>query len=156
MKTSELGRALIQRYEQCRLHAYPDPKTGAAPWTCGWGSTGPSIGPDTVWTQAQADERFDEDLTQFERMVTDAVKVPLTQGQFDAMVSIVYNVGPGGKYRDGVIRLREGGPSSLLRFLNAGSYDLAAEQFLRWVSPGSMVEKGLRIRRAAERELFLS
>ena len=154
MKTSERGKDLIKQFESCRLESYADPKTCGPPFTCGWGSTGPSIGPETVWSQEQADERFDEDLAQFEKMVTDAVTVPLTQNQFDALVSIVYNVGPGSKSKDGILHLRDGGPSTLIRCLNAGSYDLASEQFLRWVSPGSSVTKGLLRRRTAERELF--
>lgn len=156
MKTSDAGKALIKQFEGCKLKAYPDPKTGGAPYTCGWGSTGPSIGPDTVWTQAEADARFDEHLTEFEGYVNQAVTVPLTQGQFDALVSIVYNVGPGSRSKDGIIRLKSGNPSTLLRLLNAGDYVGAGEQFLRWVSPGSNVENGLRRRRTAELKLYKS
>lgn len=156
MKTSTAGKDLIKQFEGCSLKAYPDPKTGGAPWTCGWGSTSPSIGPDTVWTQAQADARFDEHLPEFEGYVNQYVTVPLTQGQFDALVSIVYNVGPGSKSKDGIIRLKSGQPSTLLRLLNAGDYEAAGNQFLRWVSPGSNVENGLRRRRTAELKLFKS
>lgn len=156
MKTSERGRDLIQSFEACRLTAYPDPLTGKSPWTCGWGSTGPSIGPGTTWTQEQADERFGVDLAGFEAMIDDAVTVELTQGQFDALVSILYNVGPGSSRRDGIVKLKSGNPSTLLRFVNAGDFAKAARQFLLWVSPGSAVERGLRRRREAEMELFLS
>jgi len=59
------GVALIQKWEGCakrradgRFEAYPDPGTGADPWTIGWGSTGPDIKPGLIWTQAQCDERF--------------------------------------------------------------------------------------------------
>jgi len=154
MKTSDQGKALIKEFESCRLHAYPDPKTGGAPWTCGWGTTGSDVGPSTVWTQEQADARFEEDLDEYENMVSANVTVPLTQGQFDALVSIVYNVGPGSDKKDGIIRLKNGQPSTLLRLLNAGDYLGCAAQFMRWVSPGSSVENGLRRRRAAEVDLF--
>jgi lysozyme len=155
VKTSSIGLDLIKHFESCKLAAYPDPKTGGAPWTVGWGATGSGIGPGTVWTQEQADARLLEDVGQRETMVNNAVTVPLTQGQFDAVVSIVFNVGAGSKYKDGIIRLKSGQPSTLLRMLNARDYDGCAEQFMRWVSPGSNVENGLRRRRTAERARFL-
>lgn len=154
MKTSQQGKSLIKSFESLKLQAYADPKTGGDPWTCGWGSTGPDVKQHTVWTQEKADQRFEEDLEKFENIVSGNVTVPLTQGQFDAMVSIVYNVGPGSKTKDGIIRLKSGQPSTLLRLLNDGDYQGCADQFLRWVSPGSSVENGLRRRRAVEQELF--
>lgn len=160
MKTSAKGIALLHSFEDLRLHAYPDPKTGDEPWSIGWGNTqymdGRKVKKGDVITKAQADEDFLFDLQDFERQVTDAVKVPLTQGQFDALVSIVYNVGPGSKYKDGIIRLKDGRPSTLLRKLNAGDYRGASDQFDVWISKGSAVENGLRRRRAAEKALFLS
>jgi lysozyme len=156
MKTSAIGVDIIKTFESCRLTAYPDPKTGGAPWTVGWGATGPGIGPGTVWTQEQADQRLAEDIAEREAIVAASVRVPLTPGQVDAMVSIVFNVGPGSKYKDGIIRLKGGQPSTLLRLLNAGDYDGCAEQFMRWVSPGSNVENGLRRRRTIERQRFLA
>ena len=86
----------------------------------------------------------------------ETVTVPLTQGQHDAMVSIVYNVGIGSSEKDGIIVLRNGKPSTLLRKLNAGDYDGAADQFLLWISPGSNVENGLKRRRTQERCMFLT
>lgn len=156
MKTSPIGLDIIKTFESCKLTAYPDPKTGGAPFTVGWGATGPGIGPGTVWTQAQADARLAADVAEREAMVSAAVTVPLTQGQFDAMVSIVFNVGPGGGWKDGIIRLKNGQPSTLLRLLNAGDYAGCADQFMRWVSPGSNVENGLRRRRTVERQRFLA
>lgn len=160
MKTSAKGIALLHSFEDLRLRAYPDPKTGGEPWSIGWGNTqymdGRKVKKGDVITKAQADEDFLFDLQDFERQVTDAVKVPLTQGQFDALVSIVYNVGPGNKYKDGIIRLKDGRPSTLLRKLNAGDYRGAADQLDAWISKGSAVENGLRRRRAAEKALFLS
>lgn len=154
MKLSETGLAFIKKFEACKLKAYPDPKTGGAPWTVGWGATGVGVGPGTEWTQQQADARLTEDVSLRETLVNNAVTVPLTQGQFDAMVSIVFNVGQGSPTRDGIIRLKSGLPSTLLRKLNAGDYDGCADAFLSWVSPGSTVERGLTIRRKAERAMF--
>lgn len=155
------GIQVAQYFEHCVLKAYPDPKTGGDPWTCGWGSTGPDIGPGTVWTQDQADTRFARDIAEkFEPLVRKHVLAPLNQGQFDALVSIISNVGPGrikrpgDEGRDGIIVLKTGQPSSLLRMLNAGDFSGARGQFLRWVSPGSNVELGLRRRRTAEVALW--
>lgn len=159
MKTGKRGIALMHSFEECRLRAYPDPKTGGKPYTIGWGNTqyadGRPVGPNDVISQARADEEFAFDLITFEAMIDQAVKVPLTQNQFDALVSIVYNVGPGNKAKSGILRLKSGQPSTLLRLLNAGDYKGAADQFDVWISKGSAVEKGLRRRRAAEKALFL-
>lgn len=160
MQISDKGIALIKNSEGFRGNAYPDPATGAKPYTIGYGTTVyPSGMPvklgDRV-TQEQADAYLRNDVKKFESAVSNAVKVKLTQGQFDAMVSIVYNVGPGSKNKSGIIQLKDGSPSTLLRKLNSGDYSGAADEFMKWVSPGSSVEKGLRTRRAAERALFLS
>lgn len=149
MKASQKLQAFLKSKESLRLKAYPDPKTGGAPWTNGYGST-KGVKPGDVWTEAEAEARFLEDLAFFEGLVNSFVKVPLTQGQYDAMVSIVYNVGPGSKDRDGIIRLKDGRPSTLLKRLNEGDYKNARAEFFRWVSPGSNVERGLRIRRTSE------
>lgn len=153
MKTSAAGRALIQSFETCKLKAYPDPKTGAAPWTCGWGSTR-GVTPETVWTQEEADNHFEQDIADAEAMVLRYVTHEMTQGQFDAFVSIFQNVGPGNQYKDGIGRLKSGNPSTLLRKFNAGDIGGAEAQWILWVSPGSNVEHGLRRRRMAELALF--
>ena len=66
------GRALIRAWEGCAklcadgtYAAYPDPGTGAAPWTIGWGATGSGIGPETRWTRAACDNRLDADLVHY-------------------------------------------------------------------------------------------
>ncbi|WP_082755106.1 lysozyme [Variovorax sp. PAMC 28711] len=156
MQTSKRGVDLIKQFESCKLVAYPDPKTGGDPWTVGWGATGRGIGRGTIWEQSQADQRLAVDIAEREAIVSANVTVPMTQGQFDAMVSIVFNVGAGSASRDGIIRLKDGRPSTLLRKLNAGDYEGASLAFDSWVSPGSNVEKGLRRRRAAERAVFES
>lgn len=153
MKTSPRGRALLHEFESCVLKAYPDPKTGGEPWTCGWGET-EDVTPDTEWTQDEADSRFEVSLAKREAMVLRYVKHPMTQGQFDAFVSIFYNVGEGNKHKDGIGRLKDGRPSTLLRKFNDGDIGGAETEWLKWVSPGSNVEKGLRRRRMAELALF--
>lgn len=149
MRISEKGIALIKEFEGCRLTAYPDPGTGGAPWTIGYGWTHPVDGkpvkPGMTIDQATADRLLKTGLVSYEQDVSRLVRVKLTQGQFDALVSFVYNLG--------AMRFST---STLLRKLNAGDYTGAADEFLRWVSPGTKVEAGLRRRRQAERALFLS
>lgn len=161
MKTSADGRAVMHYFEQCRLKAYPDPGTGGVPWTIGWGDT-EGVTPNMVITQQEADERFERRLSRdFEPAIAAAVKVQLTQRQFDALVSLVYNTGPGiatrpGRPgRDGIITLANGQPSTLLRRLNQGELASAADAFLSWNRSGGRVMLGLQRRRAAERALFL-
>ncbi|MCZ2498127.1 glycoside hydrolase family protein [Xylophilus sp. Kf1] len=162
MKTSADGIAVMHYFEQCRLTAYPDPAIGWARPTIGWGDAGPDITRGMVVTQQWADERFARRLaTEFEPIVTRAVKVPLARREFDALVCIVYNVGPGAATRpgrpgrDGIITLANGQPSTLLRMVNQGERAAAAEAFLSWNRAAGAVMLGLRRRRAAERALFL-
>ena len=156
MRVSQAGIDLIKEFEGCHLQAYPDPKTGGDPWTIGWGATGPDIYKGLVWTQEQADERLLKDIEAREAIVNQYVTVPLTQGMFNATVSILCNVGFGSSTRNGIIRLKSGEPSTLLAKLNAGDYEGAANEFGRWISPGSPVERGLKRRRGAEVEMFNS
>lgn len=153
MRTSAEGIALLHHYESCRLVAYPDPgSVDGHPWTIGWGHTGKEVKRGLVWTQAQADAAFVQDLAETEAGVERLVKVPLNQGQFDALVSFAYNVGLD-ENRNGKA---EGlGESTLLRKLNARDYAGAAEQFLLWNKNDGVVMYGLTRRRTAERALFL-
>ena len=143
MKTSPTGIGLIKSSEGLRLKAYPDPGTGGLPWTIGYGSTS-GVTQKMVITEAQAEQMLAADLVRFERAVERLVRVPLNQGQFDALVSFTYNVGEGNFTK-----------STLLRKLNAGDTAGAAEQFKRWVNAGGKVLPGLVKRRVAERALFL-
>lgn len=153
MKASANCYAVTKHFEQCRLKAYPDPKTGGAPWACGWGSTG-GVGPNTRWTQQEADDRLVSDMAERESDVNNAVTVILTQGQFDAFVDALYNIGHGSPAKDGLIRLRSGYPSTFLRLLNGGNYLLARDALGKWISPGTDVEHGLHRRRVAEQSLW--
>jgi lysozyme len=154
MKASPECFAVIRHYESLRLKAYPDPGTGRSPWTVGWGATGPDIGPSTVWTQQQADDRLTSDVALREADVNNALLVAVTQGQFDAFVSALFNIGHGSPIKDGLIRLRSGYPSTFLRLINQGGFDGAREALGKWVSPGTSVEHGLHRRRVAEQALW--
>lgn len=140
MRLSADGVDLIHHFEGCKLKAYKCPK---GVLTIGYGHTGDDVKPDMVWTQAQADEAFIRDIERFERGVLSCVTVALKQHQFDALVSFAYNFG--------VQRLRT---STLLRMLNDGDFEGAANQFCRWINKGTPIEKGLTRRRKAEKLLF--
>lgn len=142
MKTSQRGIDLIKSFEGMRLTAYPDPGTGGDPWTIGYGHT-KGVKPGMKITENWAEELLRDDLAEFEAAVNGLVKVRLCQHQFDALVSLVFNIGPGA-FSD----------STLLRLLNAGLYDDAALQFVRWNKGGGKVLSGLTRRRMAERKLF--
>lgn len=145
MRTSEDGRRLMHHYEGCKLKAYPDPATGGAPWTIGYGDTGPSVVPGLIITQAEADRRFANRLSrEFEPGVLKALKHPVSQHQFDAMVSLAYNIG-----------LANFRSSTLLKMVNAGDSIGAADQFLRWDKANKKSMLGLKRRRMAERSLFI-
>jgi lysozyme len=153
MKISNNGLNLIKTYEGLELTAYPDPGTGGAPWTIGYGHTGPEVHAGLVWTQQQAEQALASDVAQFERDVTGLVKVQINQNQFDALVSFAYNCGSDIDADD----IAEGlGDSTLLKKLNAGDYDGAANEFPKWNRSGGKVMSGLTKRRNAERSLFLT
>lgn len=139
MITSQKGIDLIKNFEGCRLKAYKCP---AGIWTIGYGHTA-GVKQGQVITPAQAEEFLKQDLKRFETSVRSLVTVPITQNQFDALVSFTYNLG--------ATALKT---STLLKKLNAGDYNSAAEEFDRWVYANGNKLLGLVKRRAAEKELF--
>lgn len=143
MKISAAGIDLICHYEGVRLHAYPDPATGGDPWTIGYGSTR-NVHKGLTITLDQARDRLKEDLEDAEKAVTRLVTAPLDQSQFDALVSLVFNIGEGNFSR-----------STLLKKLNAHDYLGASAEFLKWSKANGKVMLGLTRRRAAERDHFL-
>lgn len=171
MKASNLCRQFIKSFEKLALVAYPDPASplgqacvgmrlklsdyhrvlnwgalSGRPWTIGYGHT-KDVNHGMACDEAQADAWFDEELQQFEAAITGMVTVPLSQQQFDALVSFVYNLGSGALKA-----------SSLLRFLNNRQYQTAATQFNLWNK--AMVNgvltplDGLTKRRKAERQIY--
>ena len=143
MKTSEAGIDLICHYEGVRLKAYPDPATGGDPWTIGYGST-KNVHPGMVITLDEARQRLREDLEEAEQAVLRHVTAPLDQSQFDALVSLVFNIGEGNFSK-----------STLLKKLNARDYFGAASEFVRWNKAAGKPMLGLTRRRAAERDHFM-
>ena len=139
MHISEKGLAMIRQAEGLRLSAYKCP---AGIPTIGYGHTaGVKMG--QVIDKAEAESLLLGDVASFELAVLGMVKVPLTQGQFDALVSFAYNLGPANLES-----------STLMRLLNAGLYADAANQFCRWNKAAGKVLPGLTARRTAEKSLF--
>jgi GH24 family phage-related lysozyme (muramidase) len=128
--------------------AYPDPGTGGAPFTIGYGHTGPDVHPGLVIDKPRAEALLRSDLAGAEADVAREVVVALNENEFSALVSFTFNVGGG-----------SGGlaTSTLLHLLNAGDRRGAADQFPRWNKGGKgQIMAGLVRRRAAERALFLT
>jgi lysozyme len=152
-RCSQKGIDLMHSFESCRLEAYPDPgSSDGNPWTIGWGATGPGISRGVKWTQAQADARFASDLAKFEDGVTRLLGgAATTQGQFDALVSLAYNIG----LDEDADTIAEGlGDSSLLRKHKAGDYEGAAKAFRSWRFNDGREMRGLVRRREAEAKLY--
>ena len=149
MTFSEDCLNLVKQSEGCQLHAYKD---SAGVLTIGWGHTGRDVMADSRWTQAQADAQLAADLQIAAEAVAGAVRVPLTQGQFDALTDFTFNMGAG--------TLRK---STLLNLLNAGQYSQVPNQLVRQdedgdyhriVFAGGKVLPGLVTRRQREVELW--
>ena len=141
MKISDEGIGLIKRFEGCRLKAYQD---SVGVWTIGFGSTR-GVGAGDVITQEEADRRLLADLETVEKCINNSVAVELTQQQYDALCSFTFNLGCGA--------LRG---STLLKKLNDGDDDGAAQEFARWNKAGGQVLAGLVSRRKAEHDLFIT
>lgn len=135
------NKQTIKDHEGLRLTAYKD---GGGVWTIGYGHTGADVREGLTIPLSEAERLLTRDLKTAEGHVNGAVQVKLTQNQFDALVSFVYNVG-GEAFRT----------STMLRLLNAGDYVGAANQFPRWNKDNGKVVQGLINRRAKERDLFL-
>ena len=146
MKTSDKGVALIKQFEGFSAKPYLCP---AGVPTIGYGATYYPDGKkvtlrDKPVTEADATAMLRSMLVQYENGVSRYVQVPITQGQFDALVSFAYNLG---------LAALKG--STLLRLVNERNYVGAAAQFSRWNKAGGKVLPGLTRRREAERKLFV-
>ena len=139
MNIGQKGIDLIKHFEGCELNAYKCP---AGVWTIGYGhikgvSEGMSI------TQEQAEQMLLDELKEYENYINELVTVNLSQNQFDALVSWVYNLGPANLQS-----------STLLKVLNSGDYSGVPAQIERWYKAGGKVLEGLIRRREAESALF--
>ena len=139
MKPSDACVGLVKQFEGFSATAYQCP---AGVWTVGYGTTENVEAGDTV-TPEEAESLLAGDLMAASKAIDELVDVPLTQNQYDALTSFVYNVG-----REALRK------STLLRLLNGKNFAGAAKQFQRWNKGGGQVLPGLIRRREAERELF--
>ncbi|MGX7004124.1 lysozyme [Caballeronia sp. KNU42] len=172
LKYSEQGMALTQDAETLYLFAYPDPASplatelqrrglwqstlrgqpipaslltlSGAPWTGGWGHTGPEMRYGMTFSREQAVAWLRQDVASAEATVKRLVRVELNQEEYDALVDLVFNIGSGAF-----------DSSTMLRKLNAGDTEGAIAEFARWNKAGGVVLAGLAKRREADRVLFL-
>jgi len=140
MNISFAGLAHIKGWEGFKPSVYLD---SAGKPTIGFGHLIKPYESFTTITEAEAARLLAKDVATAENAVNAAVKVPLTQNEFDALVSFVYNVGAGAFSR-----------STMLKELNKGNKLAAQQQFTRWVYAGGKVITGLANRRLAEARLF--
>jgi lysozyme len=140
MKASDACISLIQNFEGCRLTAYRDLR---GILTIGFGDTHDVSEGQTI-TREDAEARLKAHLDQIAVEIGTLVTVPLEQCQLDALASFCYNCGTAAFAR-----------SKLLKFLNAGDTQAAADAFLSWDMAAGRQVPGLLRRREAERELFL-
>jgi lysozyme len=144
MKTSQRGIDFIKEAEGLRLEAY---QCSANVWTVGYGATrimGKPVKQGDKITTREAEAILKSDLREFEDAINQSVKTPMTQSQFDALVSLVFNIGIGAFRR-----------STILRKMNEADYAGAALEFPRWNKVGGKVNRGLTLRRAREASLFV-
>lgn len=149
MHISSQGIDLIQNYEGLRTTAYKPLKKESG-WTIGYGHHGPDVKPGMVCTEQWAYEQLKRDLRQVEHQLISALnayEIEVTQGQFDALCSLLFNL--------------SGGIRRLVKFelwakLKAGDAEGAAHAFLNINKAGGVEVKGLTLRRRAEARLFLS
>lgn len=145
MRTSSEGLALIKSFEGLRLTAYRCP---AGVWTIGYGTTSAAgvgkIEAGMKITQVQAESMLIRSLVDYEEGVLRALVIRPTQNQFDALVSLAYNIGIGAMSK-----------SSVVKALNRGDVAKAGDSFMLWNKAGGKVLPGLVRRREAEKTLFL-
>jgi lysozyme len=138
---SDKGRRLIQHFEGLRLSPYYD-GVGYPTIGCGHLLSREKWADLSQWpviSKEQADDLLKEDVSRFEAAVARLIEVPLSQGQFDALVSFSFNLGSGALQT-----------STLRRVLNRGHYHEVPDQFRRWVFAGGQRLYGLARRREAE------
>lgn len=141
LKTSVNCIEVIKYFEGVRLEAYRDV---AGVWTIGFGDTGPGVAQGLRITIEEAEERLRNRLAyEFEPGVIKLLQVEVTQGQLDALVSFAYNLGVGALAK-----------STMLKFINAHQFNMAANEFGRWINAGGKPYLGLKRRRVAEKALF--
>ena len=144
MRTGETGLNLIKGFEGLRLNAHYAP---TEKWTVGYGHNHSARHGMTV-TEHEADQLLKEDVSPIEKVIEETVMAPLNQNEYDALTSLIFNIGED-NFRK----------SAVLKHLNRGDRLAAAAAFENWTKArlnGELVTlDGLVRRRAAEKSLFL-
>ena len=142
MQISQKGLDILKEFEGLRLEAY---RCSAGVPSIGYGWTsGVKMG--DVWTREKAEHMLIEGVKPYERAVQEAIgDAKTSQNQYDAMVSLCYNIGPGNFKKSSVARLHK-----------EGKYTQAAAAFMMWVKAGGKIIGGLIKRRNKEKALYLS
>ena len=142
MKTSEKGKKVIKEHEGLRLQAY---QCSAGVWTIGYGHTSPGVYAGMTITKAEAEFLLEQDTAKHEVPVQQ-MGIKLSQNQFDALVSLVFNIGVGAFKR-----------STLYQKVLANPNDPAiADEFRRWVFIGGVTSNGLINRREKELQMYFA
>ncbi len=136
MRVSQFGLNLLKHLEGLRLTAYTDTQ---GHWTIGYGHLLSEASLGLKWTLARAAEQLELDTRIAAGAINTLVKVSLSQPEFDALASFVFNVGIGHFQA-----------STLLKVLNAGDYEMAGEQILVWAK-----NPELKGRRATEHAIWI-
>jgi GH24 family phage-related lysozyme (muramidase) len=141
----KLFEGYARRLPDGGCQAYPDPGSHGAPWTIGWGCTGPDIGPDTVWPVEKAQEALDQHLLYFAsntlKLSPGLAKEP--DRRLAAVISFTYNLGLG-SYRVSTFKKR----------VDAKDWSGACEEIVKWNKACGRVLPGLTKRRMAEASLL--
>ena len=139
-KISENGIALLQSLEGYTTTAY---KGSDNVWTIGYGHTGPEVVQGLTITQQQAIDFLKSDLSKFETVVSGALKNPVNQNQFDALVIFAYNIG-GARFMN----------STAVKMINADNYEAVPDWIAKYNKIDGVVSPGLQNRRSAEINLW--
>lgn len=143
MTTSQQGRDFIKQFESLKLQAYKAVETEKY-YTIGYGHYGADVKKDMTITKEKAEAMFNEDIKPFEKEVNN-LHINLTQGQFDALVSWIYNLGQGNFIS-----------STMRKMIVAGANDEEiTDQMIKWVNSNGKPLNGLKKRRVAEANMFL-
>jgi lysozyme len=138
---------LIKQFEGCKLAAYPDPATGGAPWTIGYGHTGSDVHPGLVIEESEAENMLSSDLDARQKQLATVLPQDVldSEPKMAAILSLVFNIGIG-NFKS----------STLLKCIKSGDYESAAKEFLKWNKAAGKEMPGLTRRRQAEMNMFLS
>lgn len=139
---SNVADNLIKRFEGCKLTSYRDLR---GIWTIGYGQTGSAIHSGLTITQIEADNFLKNKIHSIHNYLKTAVVVPLKQGQVDALISFIYNIGEGAFTH-----------STMLKCINDKRMDDAYNEFIKWDHVNGIVIPGLLTRRMSERSVFIS